>query len=249
MSEYVKKQYKKGQGLDREKTILEYLPLVKYVIGRLPIVVPQHMDVEDLFSVGVLGLIHAVQTYDPTRGASFKTYSYTQIKGAILDELRRQDPIPRSQKEKIRLVERKADELCSKLGRVPTITELEEATGIKGEDLDSVFAGVRAMNILSLDQEFSSGRSYEDGMLRNLLRSPSTKDPSEYATFNEQKRLLADGIENLSPEYRRVIVLYYQRGLFLREIGEILGVTESRVSQIHSRALYLLNQEIRKMGG
>ena len=249
MSEYVKNKYREGQALDHEKTILEYLPLVKYVIGRLPIAVPQHMDVEDLFSVGVLGLIHAVQTYDPGRGASFKTYAYTQIKGSILDELRRQDPIPRSQKEKIRLVERKTDELCAKLGRVPTINELEEATGIRGEDLDTVFAGVRAMNILSLDQEFNAGRSYEDGALRNLLRSPNTKDPSENATFNEQKRLLAAAIHNLAPEHRRVIVLYYQRGLFLREIGEILGVTESRVSQIHGRALYLLNQEIRKMGG
>ena len=249
MSEYVKREYQRGQELDHEQTILEYLPLVKYVIGRLPIAIPQHMDVEDLFSVGVLGLIHAVQTYDPGRGAIFKTYAYTQIKGSILDELRRQDPVPRSQKEKIRLVERKTEELATKLGRTPTIQEIEDATGIKGEELDAILAGVRAMNILSLDQEFNAGRSYEDGALRNLLRSPNTKDPSENATFNEQKRLLAAAIHNLAPEHRRVIVLYYQRGLFLREIGEILGVTESRVSQIHGRALYLLNQEIRKMGG
>ena len=249
MSEYVKRQYKNGQAMEHEKLILDYLPLVKHVIGRLPIAIPQHMDVEDLFSVGVLGLIHAVQTYDPNRGASFKTYAYTQIRGSILDELRRQDPVPRSQKEKIRLAEKKTEELCAKFGRTPTINELEEATGMSGDELDAVFAAVRAMNILSLDQEFHAGKNFEDGALRNMLKNPSSKCPSEHAMFNEQKRLLADAIENLSPEYRRVIVLYYQRGLYLREIGEILGVTESRVSQIHSRALYLLNQEIKRLGG
>jgi len=249
MKDYVKRQYQKGESRDREQQILDFLPLVKYVIGRLPIAVPQHMDIDDLYSVGVLGLIHAVNTYDPNRGAAFKTYAYTQIKGSILDELRRQDPIPRSQKEKIRHVERVTDELAAELGRPPTIAELEQRSGVRDEDLDTVLAGVRAMNILSLDQEFPSGRRHEDGTLRNLLRSPAAKDPSENATLNEQKKLLAKAITNLPEHYQTVIILYYERNLLLREIGDILGVTESRVSQIHSRALYLLNQEITRLGG
>jgi RNA polymerase sigma factor for flagellar operon FliA len=249
MSESVGRRSETRTKLDHEKTILEFLPLVKYVIGRLPIAIPPPMDIEDLFSVGVLGLIHAVRTYDPDRGAIFKTYAYLQIKGAILDELRRQDPIPRSHKEKIRAVEKCTEELLARLGRVPSIAELEEETGIRGEELDSIFASIKAMNILSLDRQYGSGVNGGERTLRDLLKSPASEEPEEVVRLNEQKTLLAKAIQKLPPECRQVILLYYREGLLLREIGEILEVTESRVSQIHGRSLYLLNQEIRRMGG
>jgi RNA polymerase sigma factor for flagellar operon FliA len=224
---------------ERERRVLDYLPLVNYILSRLSINFPPHLEREDLFSAGVIGLIHAADSYDPDRGASFKTYAYTNIRGAILDELRRQDFLPRSQRDRMKRLNHARQRLEVKLGRAPTVPELARALKLPQSEVEETLLLVRSVTWLSLDERI--GLHPDKGETSRMLRNPRAPDPADELLAQEERDLLADAIEKLPRVERQVILLYYRQGLLLREIGDVLGISESRVSQLHSRAVLHLN--------
>lgn len=219
---------------DRDELVLQYLPLVKYVVARLPVTMPATLDRDDFCSVGVMGLMHAAATYDPTRGASFKTFAFTAIRGAILDEIRKHDPIPRSRRDRLRKLDRAAAELFAKLGRPPTLEGIAEHMGITADDLDQDLLALHTCRVLSLND---GGGNQEGFSLGSSLVCGDAVDPQDRAVDNELKEELARRISELPEVDRHVIVLYHYENLYLKEIGDILGVSESRISQILSRAM------------
>jgi len=221
---------------ERDQRILDYLPLVHYVVGRLCIDLPPSFDRDDLCSLGVIGLLHAASTFDPSRGVAFKTHAYIHIRGAILDELRKMDFLPRTRREKIRQIDSAIGELQQELGRKPTPEELSKFLGMDQKAVDEMLLSSRTANLLSLNDTESGPGLGVAGKLSD--------NPMEMAQREEAKKVLATAIEGLPEAEKQVVVLYYSEGLLLREIGEVLGVTESRVSQIHSRALFRLNKAL-----
>ena len=227
---------------DRDELVLQYLPLVKYVVARLPVTMPATLDRDDFCSVGVMGLMHAATTYDPSRGASFKTFAFTAIRGAILDEIRKHDPIPRSRRDRLRKLDRAAAELHTKLGQAPTLENIAEHLGITPDDLDQDLLALHTCRVLSLND----GVGGQDGFsLGSGLVCRDAVDPEDQAIDNELKEELTRGISELPEIDRHVVVLYHYENLYLKEIGEILGVSESRISQILSRAMARLRLKMR----
>jgi len=239
----LKSPYSRGLKEDREQLILKYIPLVKHVLGRLPVVLPSGLDREDLYSVGVCGLIHAADTYDPSKGAIFKTYAYTTVRGAILDELRRHDPVPRSWREKLRDYDQAAALLRERLGREPSFDDLAEAMGIPVKRVEKDMLAMRTAALLSLDDEQG-----QEGELRQLLEEPTARDPSDEAALREDVDRLAAAIGRLPEQERRVVVLYFHEELLLKEIGTLLGVSESRVSQVLTKAIHHLRRLLKDGG-
>ena len=226
---------------DRNKLVEDYLPLVRHVLGRLPLTLPAFMDQEDLFEVGVLGLMNAARTYDATKGAQFKTHAYVNIRGAILDELRKYDVIPRSRRDRIKFFKKTEEELEETLGRAATPEEIAEAMGLSVEQVDDILLNMQGASLLSLQE----GAGGEEGVrLSDAIACKDSPNPLDVAEASELKARIADLIHDLPQNERRVIVLYYAEGLLLKEIGAVLDVSESRVSQIHSRALYRLNKAL-----
>ncbi len=232
---------------ERDKLVEKYLPLVRYVVARLPVTMPQTLDREDFFSVGVLGLIHAATTYDPGRGASFKTFAYTAIRGAVLDEIRRHDPVPRNRRDRLRLLERTSKELYARFQREPTLAELAEVMQSTVEELDADLQALHTSRMLSLDE--SPGGDDSDATFAAALAADDTPDPGANAEQRERVELLAKAIAELPETDRHVVVLYFHERLYLKEIGKVLDVTESRVSQILSRAVERLRLKLGAEGG
>ncbi|MEM8884057.1 MAG: FliA/WhiG family RNA polymerase sigma factor [Planctomycetota bacterium] len=219
---------------DRDRMVEEYLPLVRHVVGRIAINLPSHVDTDELFQVGSIGLVNATRSFDTERGVAFKTYAFALIRGAVLDELRRLDAVPRSTREKIRAMDKANAQLSQKLGRQPTSLEVAAALGVEEANVRELAAIARRVITLSIED----GTSTPDALqVRDILACPDTLDPFDGAAKLEQIGSIADRIRSLPEVERRVITMYYREGLLLREIGQVLGVTESRVSQIHSRAL------------
>jgi RNA polymerase sigma factor for flagellar operon FliA len=225
----------------RDAQVEEYLPLVHHVIGRLPFHLPASLDRDDLFGVGVLGLMHAAATYDASKGAAFKTHAYVNIRGAILDELRRHDVVPRSRRDRMRAVARAEADLRDALDRPPTPEEIARASGLTLEQVDDILVNAHGMTVLSVE-EAAGGEG--TSRLIESLRMPSSPDPGEEAAQRELKSDLARAIQDLPERERRVILLYYAEDLRLKEIGKIMGVSESRICQLHARAIYRLNQAL-----
>lgn len=227
---------------ERDRLVEQFLPLVRYVVARLPVTMPATLDRDDFYSVGVMGLIHAANTYDPQRGASFKTFAYTAIRGAILDEVRKHDPVSRNRRDRLRKLERITADLRAELGRPPTPDEIADRQGITAEELDLDLQALHTCRILSLDE----GVGEEDaGTLVQSIECERTLDPSDGARGREDVERLAKAISELPETDRNVVVLYYHEQLYLKEIGGILGVTESRVSQILTRALERLRLKMK----
>ncbi len=223
---------------ERDKLVEQYLPLVRYVAERLPVTMPGSLDRDDFNSIGVMGLMHAAAAYDPTRGASFKTFAYTAIRGAILDEIRKHDPIPRSRRDRLRKLERAKSHLRADLHREPTIEELAEHMEVKAEDLDQDLLALHTFRILSLDETYGGNSGEGVSMVGDLANTDDwAQAPDEKAVKRELVDKMARAISELPEVDRHVVVLYHYENLFLKEIGEILGVSESRVSQILTRAL------------
>jgi RNA polymerase sigma factor FliA len=227
---------------ERNRLIEEYLPLVHHVLGRLTIHLPQTLDREDLFEVGVLGLMQAAQTFNPARGAAFKTHAYTNIRGAILDEIRKHDPIPRSRRDRVKLLNDVERRLAEKLGRPATPEELATEAGLTIDQVEESLVNAHGAVVLSLEEQ--QGDEGDGLSLTSCLRLPHSDDPSNIAARAELKEQLAVAIQGLPERERHVIVLYYAEGLRLKEIGAVLGITESRVCQLHARAILKLNQQL-----
>lgn len=230
--------------VERDQLVEQFLPLVRYVVSRLPITMPSMLGRDDLYSVGVIGLLHAANAFDPTRGASFKTFAYTTIRGAILDEIRRHDPVPRTRRDRLRQIERAAGALQSRLDRPPTVEELAEHLQLSVADLDQDLLALHTCKVLSLDD---GPPSAESGVSLGSLLSGAGAAPAESAERNEQISLLSRSIGELPETERNVVVLYHYENLYLKEIGEILGVTESRVSQILTRAMTRLRLKMKEL--
>lgn len=215
--------------------VVQYLPLVKYVVGRLTIPVPSYLDKEDLVEIGVFGLIKAARSFDAAKGATFKTYAYTNIKGAIYDELRRIDIVPRKQRDRLREVETAREQLSAELSRQPTLGEIADRLQLPVTELDELLVTQRSCQLLSLDVDGPEQRS--------LLDTVESQDRGPLAQIEREEliHLLAQGIGELPRTEQTVLILYYKEGLFLKEIGALLEVSESRVSQLLSRAVQMLN--------
>ena len=234
-----------GEEAARKQRILDYLPLVHHVLGRLPVVLPPHLDYEDLVSAGTCGLIQAAASYDPSKGSSFKTHAYTRVRGAIIDELRRADGLSRQARGKVKKLQRASDALTQQLGREPSPDELGAELGIGSEELDEVLGLAQRSSLISLEHEGEGGE--DGGGLRDLLRSFGPP-PEDRAARAELVEALRSALTTLKPREREVVGLYYHEGLRLREIGGLLGVSESRVCQLHPRALRALRSALSQRG-
>jgi RNA polymerase sigma factor for flagellar operon FliA len=234
---------KKRSRRERDRLAEEYLPLVRHVVARIAMNLPAHVDSDELFQVGSVGLVNASRSFDEGRGVAFKTYAFALIRGAILDELRRLDVVPRSTREKIRAMDAVAAKLAQQLDRPPAPAELAAALGTTEVAVFELIRAARTVAMLSLDDGTSSPEAL---LVRDILPCPHTVDPSDAAAEAELIDAVAVRIGVLPEAERRVITMYYREGLLLREIGEVLGVTESRVSQIHSRALARLQDMLRR---
>jgi len=228
---------------ERDRLVEQFLPLVRYIVARLPVTMPGSLDRDDFYSVGVMGLLHAATTFDPARGASFKTFAYTAIRGAILDEVRRHDPVPRNRRDRLRKMERAASQLHADLDREPSIGELAEFMGCAAKDLEDDLQALHTCRTLSLDEV--RGNDEDGGSLAGQVPAVGLNDPSDFADQRESVERMTKAIAELPEMDRNVVVLYYHEQLYLKEIGEILGVTESRISQILSRAIERLRLKLR----
>ena len=231
---------------ERDRLIEQYLPLVRFLVARLPVSMPATLSREDFYSVGVRGLMHAASTYDPARGASFKTFAYTAIRGAILDEIRKHDPVPRSRRDRLRKLERATSDLQARLDRPPTLEELAEHLGVAATDLDEDLLALHTCKVMSLDDTPPTFDS--DGLSSSHSDAISSDQagPGDAVARNEQVERLAKAISELPDSDRHVVVLYHYEGLYLKEIGEVLGVSESRVSQILTRATARLRLKLKE---
>ena len=229
----------------REKLILHYSPLVKYVAGRVGIGLPPNIEQADLVSYGIFGLIDAIEKFDIERAIKFETYAISRVRGAIIDELRAIDWIPRSVRHKAREVERAYADLEGQLHRTPTEAEVAARMGIAVGDLHHIFSQVSYVNVVALDELLSVGGEKGDKLtLGDTLEDKGAEDPVLAFEGEETKYLLARAINQLPEREKIVVTLYYYEGLTLSEIGQVLGVTESRICQMHTKAVLQLRGKI-----
>jgi RNA polymerase sigma factor FliA len=228
----------------RDRLILTYAPLVKYVAGRLGSGLPAHVDEGDLVSSGLLGLIGAIERYDPDRDIKFETYAISRIKGAIIDELRALDWVPRSVRSRAREIERAIGELEAKLGTAPTDEQIAAKIGISVDELEESLTDISRSSIAALDELWSTSGDGDQVSLLDTIEDTTGPRPADVLDATELREALADAIARLPEREKLVVTLYYYEELTLREIGEVLGVTESRISQLHTKAILRLKARI-----
>ena len=229
----------------RDRLIVTYAPLVKYVAGRLGSGLPAHVDDEDLVSYGLLGLIGAIERYDPDRDVKFETYAIQRIRGAIIDELRALDWVPRSVRSRAREIERAIAELEARLARAPTDEEIAQKLGLSEEELNEILSEISRSSIAALDELWTISSTGGDQVaLIDTIEDTEAPDPQASLSQTELREAIADSIARLPEREKLVVTLYYYEELTLREIGEVLGVTESRVSQLHTKAVLRLKARL-----
>jgi len=224
----------------RDALVEQFLPLVRYVVAQFPARMHGQLDRDDFHSVGVLGLLHAAEHFDPTRGASFKTFAYTAIRGAILDEVRRLDPLPRRRRERLRAAARERSALAARLDREPTPAEIARAIGCTEDDLAADLQVLAASRTLSLDDT----RQDEGDGPRLEVPDADAIDPADEASVRESLERVTAAIDDLPETDRCVMVRHFREQRFLREIAIDLGLTDSRISQILTRALARLRRKL-----
>lgn len=213
----------------REAIVQQYLSLVKIVAGRIAIGLPQHVDKDDLISNGFFGLLDAIERFDIERGIKFETYAVTRIRGAILDALRSQDWIPTALRQKAKQYEQIISKLENELGRSATDDELAQAMNLTQEQLQSLQMQLNTTTLISLDEYAGAD-----------LLSSHTPNPSQAIEEQEVKQILAQAIDRLPEKERLVVSLYYHEELTLKEISILLELSEARISQLHTKAIYRL---------
>jgi RNA polymerase sigma factor for flagellar operon FliA len=229
----------------RDRLILTYAPLVKYVAGRLGSGLPAHVEEGDLVSYGLLGLIGAIERFDPDRDIKFETYAIARIKGSIIDELRSMDWVPRSVRARARDIERAIADLESRLTRAPTDEEIAAKLGITEEEFQGSLLEISRSSIAALDELWASpGSSGDTVALIDTIEDPTAAEPQSAMAHTEVREALGEAISRLPEREKLVVTLYYYEELTLREIGEVLGVTESRVSQLHTKAILRLKARL-----
>jgi RNA polymerase sigma factor for flagellar operon FliA len=231
-----------GTAYTREEVIHRYIHLVKYVAGRISVNLPPNVELSDLISDGVIGLIDAIEKYDDDRGVKFETYAITRIHGAILDALRALDWVPRAVRQRARELDRTSLELENELGRRPTDDEIAARMNVTPKEFDTIQQRVRGTTVLSLEEHLPNDRGSEIPLLDTL--SGVESDVGSGIETTEVRSMLLDGVERLPLQERTVIRLYYFEGQTLKDIKATLGVSESRVSQIHAQAVIHLRKNL-----
>jgi len=228
-----------GDEKARERLVVAYSPLVKFIAGRMAAGLPSHVEESDLISYGLLGLIGAIERFEPERDIKFETFAVARVKGAIIDELRSLDWVPRSVRARAREVEKAHAALEGKLGRAPTDEEMAEKLELSVDEFRDALLQIANSSVLALDDlwTFADPEGGSQVSVLDTIQDPDAVDPHDEAQTSEVKDRLADAIESLPERERLVVALYYYENLTLREIGEVLGVTESRVSQLHTKAV------------
>jgi RNA polymerase sigma factor FliA len=229
----------------RERLVVAYSPLVKFVAGRLGAGLPSHVEDADLIYYGLRGLIGAIERFEPERGIKFETFAMTRIRGAIIDELRSLDWVPRSVRARAREIERANAKLEHKLQRAPTDEEMAAELDMSMDEFQEALLQISNSTIAALDEMWTVSDSSGDQIsLLDTLHDPDAPDPEKLVDASELKDRVAEAIARLPEREKLVIALYYYENLTLREIGEVLGVTESRISQLHTKAVLRLRSRL-----
>jgi RNA polymerase sigma factor for flagellar operon FliA len=232
----------------KERIVNHYLHLVKYIAGRLKVHFPPQVDVNDLVSSGIIGLLDAIEKFDVDRGLKFETYAMARIRGAIIDELRNLDWAPRSVRKREHELEDAYAVLERKLGRTATDEEVAKELAVGVEELHELFAQINTSVFMSLDDLVSLGGSDADTTRRlSLIKGHDRQDPDLLVHLRQVREILGRAIDGLPDKVKQMVSLYYYEDLNLKEIGAVLGVSESRVCQIHSQAILLLRQKLKKL--
>lgn len=228
---------------EKNKLVIEYSPLIKFIAQKIAVRLPSNIELDDLISSGVIGLMDAIDKYDPTRDNKFKTYAEFRIRGAILDELRAQDWVPRSVRDKSKMLDKALIELESQLGRSPSEEEIATKLGLSMDEFYDLINQVRPVSLVSIDDANTLSNVDKKSIL-NLLEGCRMNNPLVQLNMKSVKEVVAKAIEDLPERQRLVLSLYYYEDLNLKEIGRILRVTESRVSQLHAQAVARLRAKL-----
>ncbi|MCK4777558.1 MAG: RNA polymerase sigma factor WhiG [Actinomycetia bacterium] len=244
------KKYKSAKKKDievRNFFINKYAPLVKYVAGKISISMPDNVEFDDLVSYGIFGLIDAIEKFDPNRGIQFKTYALLRIRGSIFDELRSIDWIPRSIRQKAKNLENVMITLEARLGRPPEDNEIADEMDITEDELKKLFLKINGISLVSLNDIWFVGDNKDEIAILDTIESPEALNPDYILEKEELKGIIVERIKSLPDKEKKVIVLYYYEDLTLKEIGDVLEVTESRVSQLHTKAILRLRGKLGRM--
>ena len=240
-------QYIDGRSPDVRRTLIEsYAPLARYVVDRLNLMPGAALEYDDLLSQAVVGLIDAVYRFDPTRGIKFETYAYYRIRGAVMDMLRELDWLPRSIRQREAQLSRAYAALENRLTRPPTDTELARELGVTLDQLDTLAQEVALQTMQSLDEAVAS-HIWETGTVGDLIADRSTPSPEDELERQAEREMVARAIDSLPDAERTVVSLYYYEGLTLKEIGSVMGVTESRACQVHGKAMLRLRARVQSL--
>ncbi len=238
-------RYKKSKDPEiRDTFVRQYAPLVKYVAGKVAMGMPHNVEFDDLVGFGVFGLFDAIEKFDPDKHVKFKTYAVTRIRGAIFDELRSIDWVPRSVRQKSREIEDAVRRLEGSLGRAATDAEIAKEMGMNAEDFQKTMLKISGTSILSLNDVWYSGEENDSVSIADSIESPNSLNPETIVEKDEIKRVIVKSISELPEKEKKVLVLYYYEDLTLKEIGKVLEVTESRVSQLHTKAIMRLRAKL-----
>ncbi len=227
----------------KDEIIVEYAPLIKYLARKIAARLPANIELDDLVSCGVIGLMDAIEKFDPGRDNKFKTYAEFRIRGAMLDELRAQDWVPRSIREKAKLLERTYAKIESSLGRQPTDEEMCKELDISQKDFHDLVNKAKSVSLLNIDDSSSFNKG-DKKIMAGVMDSDKLINPYSAVSYKNLRDKIKEGISSLPEKQRLVLSLYYYEDLNLKEIGRILDVTESRVSQLHTQAIIKLKVKL-----
>jgi len=236
----------RGVTLTRDELVVSHLPLVKFIVDRIASSLPPHLDRDDLRSAAVIGLISAAERFDPSRGVQFKTFAEQRIRGTIMDELRAQDWLTRSLRDKFKRLEREFSQLEQRLGRNPSSDEVAQAMGLELKDYFRLLEEIHLLSFVSLDDAWHDEDGAPFGLL-DVLEDKGVESPQNQLIARQTVERLAEAIDNLPEKERIVITLYYYEELNLKEIGAVLDLTESRISQLHSQAIIRLRGKMKRV--
>jgi RNA polymerase sigma factor for flagellar operon FliA len=232
----------------KEQIVLEHTPLIRYIVNRIAVRLPSHIDLDDLHNTGVIGLMDAIEKYDPDKNCKFKTYAEFRIKGAILDQLRSLDWVPRSVRQKSRKLERAYGEVEQRLGRSATEDEVADSLGLQIDKFHDLLNQVRGISLVNLEEiRGNNADGDRSGTFADIIEDVHSENPFASLKLLETKHVISDTIASLPEKERLVISLYYYEDLNMKEIGGILGITESRVCQIHTKSVMRLRSKLKGM--
>ncbi len=228
----------------RNQLIKRYAPLVRYVAGKVAAGLPSSVEFDDLVGYGVFGLFDAIEKFDPNKNVKFKTYAVTRIRGAIFDELRVMDWVPRSVRQKAREIEEVVMVLEARLGRPASDQEIAHAMGVSDDEFNRIMVRISGTAVLSLSDVWYTGSESDRICIGESIESPAVLNPECAVEREDIRRVVAQAINELPEKEKKVLILYYYEDLTLREIGQVLNVTESRISQLHTKAIIRLRAKL-----